>query len=195
MVYYLRYLSGCSAVGSVPASGAGGHGFKSRHSDHLKVQHLCCTFCFYIAYNEVVDILSSIQEAPSGNAKWSVITKGPLSKSFMDSAGTGAWAPEFKKAGFDALVIEGKAAKPTWIYINDDEVEFKDASDLWGLDSIETSAKIKEILGDKRINALNIGTAGEILNPTANITCDGHSFAGRGGAGAVMGSNPVTRTI
>lgn len=140
--------------------------------------------------NKIIFAVGPVQAAKffPGNAKWSVITKGPLSGSFMDSAGTGAWAPEFKKAGFDALVIEGKAAKPTWIYINDDGVEFKDATELWGLDSIETSAKIKEILGDKRINALNIGTAGEILNPTANITCDGHSFAGRGGAGAVMGS-------
>ena len=120
--------------------------------------------------NKLVFAVGPIQAAKffPGNAKWSVITKGPLSGSFMDSAGTGAWAPEFKKAGFDALVIEGKAAKPTWIYINDNGVEFKDAADLWGLDSVETSVKIKEILGDKRINALNIGTAGEILNPTAN---------------------------
>lgn len=142
------------------------------------------------AENKIVFAVGPVQAATlfPGNAKWSVITKGPLTGSFLDSAGTGAWAPEFKKAGFDALVIEGKAEKPTWLFINDDGVEFKDASELWGLDSIETSVKIKEILGDKRINALNIGTAGEILNPTANVTCDGHSFAGRGGAGAVMGS-------
>lgn len=123
-----------------------------------------------------------------GNAKWSVVTKSPLSGSVMDSAGAGAWAPAFKKTGFDALVIEGKSEKPVWLYITDDGVEFRDASDLWGLDSVETGVKIKEILGNKAINALNIGTAGENMLPIANITCDGHSFAGRGGGGAVMGS-------
>ena len=140
--------------------------------------------------NKIIFAVGPIQAAKffPGNAKWSVITKSPLTGTFMDSAGTGAWAPQLKKAGFDALVIEGKSEKPVWLYINDNGVEFKDAADLWGLDSVETSAKIKEILGDKRINALNIGPAGEIMNPIANITCDGHSFAGRGGGGAVMGS-------
>jgi len=123
-----------------------------------------------------------------GNAKWSVITKSPLTGTFLDSAGTGAWAPQLKKAGYDALVIEGKAKKPVYLYINDDTVEFKSAGKIWGMDSTETSLAIKEELGDNRINAINIGPAGEIQNPIACITCDGHSFAGRGGAGAVMGS-------
>lgn len=140
--------------------------------------------------NVLVFALGCLQACPTfpGNAKWSVITKSPLSGSVADSAGTGAWGPAFKKCGYDALVIEGKADKPTWLYITDDGVEFRDAAELWGLDSVDTSLKIKEILGDKRINALNIGPAGEIMNPIANITCDGHSFAGRGGTGAVMGS-------
>lgn len=140
--------------------------------------------------NKIIFGVGCLQAAPTfpGNAKWSVITKGPLSGSVMDSAGTGHWAPAFKRCGFDALVIEGASEKPVWLHVTDDCVEFKDAEELWGLDSVETSAKIKEILGDKRINALNIGPAGEIMNPIANITCDGHSFAGRGGAGAVMGS-------
>lgn len=123
-----------------------------------------------------------------GNAKWSVVTKSPLTGTFLDSAGTGAWAPEFKKAGYDVLVIEGKSQEPVYLFINDDEVQFRSAEKLWGLDSVETSKQIKEELGNKQINALNIGTAGEILNPIACITCDGHSFAGRGGSGAVMGS-------
>ena len=140
--------------------------------------------------NKLIFGLGCLQAAPNfpGNAKWSVITKSPLTGSVMDSAGTGSWAPMFKRAGFDALIIEGKADSPVWLNINDDGVEFRDASALWGLDTVETSVKIKEILGDKRVNALNIGTSGEKLIPIANISCDGHSFAGRGGAGAVMGS-------
>lgn len=123
-----------------------------------------------------------------GNAKWSVITKGPLTGSFLDSAGTGAWAPQLKKAGYDVLVIQGKATELTYLYINDDKIEFKSAVHLKGKDTVETSKLLKEELGDKRINSLNIGPGGEALNPIACITCDGHSFAGRGGAGAVMGS-------
>ena len=123
-----------------------------------------------------------------GNAKWSVVTKSPLTGTFMDSAGTGAWAPQLKKAGYDMLIIEGKAPKPVYLFINDDKVEFKSAEKIWGKDTVETGEAIKGELGDKRINTLNIGPAGEILNPVACVTCDGHSFAGRGGAGAVMGS-------
>ncbi len=123
-----------------------------------------------------------------GNGKWSVITKGPLTGTFLDSAGTGHWAPFFKKTGYDLVIFEGKAPKPVYVFINDEGVQFRDAFHLWGKDTVETGECIKEELGDKRINALNIGPAGEMLNPVACITCDGHSFAGRGGAGAVMGS-------
>ena len=139
--------------------------------------------------NKIIFALGFMQAANyPGNAKWSVITKSPLTGTFLDSAGTGAWAPQLKKAGYDALIIEGKAKKPVYVFINDDEVEFKCAARLWGLDSTETSLEIKKELGNNRINALNIGPAGEIMNPVACITCDGHSFAGRGGSGAVMGS-------
>ncbi|WP_461207872.1 aldehyde ferredoxin oxidoreductase family protein [Clostridium sp. DL1XJH146] len=139
--------------------------------------------------NKIIFALGFMQAVNfPGNAKWSVITKGPLTGSFLDSAGTGAWAPQLKKAGYDALVIEGRAENPTYLYINDDGVEFRDAANVWGKDAVETGSIIKKELGNKRINTLNIGPAGEMLNPIACITCDGHSFAGRGGAGAVMGS-------
>jgi len=139
--------------------------------------------------NKLIFAIGFMQAANyPGNAKWSVITKSPLTGTFLDSAGTGAWAPQLKKAGYDALIIEGKAKRPVYIFINDDAVEFKCAARLWGLDSTETSLEIKKELGNNRINALNIGPAGEIMNPIACITCDGHSFAGRGGSGAVMGS-------
>lgn len=139
--------------------------------------------------NKIIFALGFMQSVNfPGNAKWTVVTKGPLTGSFLDSAGTGAWAPQLKKAGYDVLIIEGKSEKPVYLYINDDKIEFRDASSIWGQDTIETSRIIKEELGDKRINAINIGPAGENLNPIACISCDGHSFAGRGGAGAIMGS-------
>ncbi|MEL7650138.1 MAG: aldehyde ferredoxin oxidoreductase family protein [Sedimentibacter sp.] len=139
--------------------------------------------------NKIIFSLGFMQSVNfPGNAKWTVVTKGPLTGSFLDSAGTGAWAPQMKKAGYDVLIIEGKSEKPVYVFINDDKVEFRDASSIWGKDTVETSLMIKEELGDRRINAINIGPAGEKMNPIACISCDGHSFAGRGGAGAIMGS-------
>ena len=140
------------------------------------------------AENKLVFSIGPFQavNAP-GSAKWMVSTISPLTGGFTDSAGSGRWSSHFKKCGYEMMVIEGKAEKPVYIYINENGVEIRDAAELWGLDTVDTGIKIKELLGDKRINALNIGTAGEILNPMANISCDGYSWAGRGGTGAVMG--------
>jgi len=142
--------------------------------------------------NKLVFTIGAMQavNAP-GSAKWMVNTISPLTNCFCDSAGAGRWASHLKKSGYEALVIEGKSEKPVYLYIHDDEVEIRDASELWGLDTHETGVKIKEMIGNRRINALNIGPAGEMMHPIANITCDGHSFAGRGGTGAVMGSKKL----
>ena len=102
-----------------------------------------------------------------GNGKWSVITKGPLTGTFLESAGTGHWAPYFKQCGFDAVVFEGKADSPVYVFIKDGGAEIRDAAFLWGKDTIETGELIKEDLGDRRINALNIGPAGERMHPIA----------------------------
>ncbi len=126
-----------------------------------------------------------------GSAKWVVSTISPLTGGFVDSAGGGRWASHFKKAGYEMLVIEGKSPKPVYLYIDEKGAEIRDAVALWGLDTVDTGKKIKEVLGDKRVSALNIGPAGEIGNPMANISCDGYSWAGRGGTGAVMGDKKL----
>ena len=130
-----------------------------------------------------------------GNAKWSLVTKSPLTKTFLDSAGAGHWAPLFKKAGYDALIIEGKNESPIYLYITEDDVQFKDASHIWGKDTIETTKMIKQEIGNTRVSMLNIGPAGEICNPIACVTCDGDSFAGRGGSGAVLGSKKLKAIV
>ena len=141
------------------------------------------------ADNKLVFTIGPFQavNAP-GSAKWIVSTISPLTGGFVDSAGSGFWASHLKKSGYEMLVIEGKAGKPVYIYIDKDKTEIRDASELWGLDTHDTGVKLKEMVGDRRVNALNIGPGGEMLSPIANITCDGHSYAGRGGTGAVMGS-------
>lgn len=138
--------------------------------------------------NKIIFGIGCLQSVPApGSAKWSVVTKSPLTRTYLDSAGAGTWAPIFKRTGYDSLVIEGKASEPLYLYITDGRVEFRPAGHLWGKTTGETTGTLKDELG-KNASVLSIGPAGERLVPIACIASDGISFAGRGGAGAVMGS-------
>jgi len=131
-----------------------------------------------------------------GSAKWSVITKSPLTKTYLDAAAGGYWGTFLKSCGYEALIIEGKSERPVYIHITENEVKIKDASDFWGLDNFETMDYIHDKLsGGEKVSAVTIGPAGEQMNPIACITADGHSFAGRGGSGAVMGSKNLKAII
>ncbi len=123
-----------------------------------------------------------------GSAKWSVTSKSPLTGTYGESAAGAAWGVMLKKVGYDALVIEGRANKPTYLWIHDDGVEIRDASGLWGVDASETPRKLRDEVGEPRASIATIGPAGEKLVHIACIVVDGHSFAGRCGLGAVMGS-------
>lgn len=120
--------------------------------------------------------------------RFCVVTKSPLTGTFLDSYCGGYFSQEVKFAGYDGLIIKGKSAKPCMIWIDDDNVELKSASHLWGLDTFETYERIKEDIGDSAVKVSCIGPAGENLVPFALIDCEYHRQAGRGGGGAVMGS-------
>ncbi len=92
---------------------------------------------------------------------------------------------QLKKAGYDALVVKGKAEKPSMIVIKDDEITIDEAEGLWGLDTRETDAKIKEEY--EGFATAVIGPAGENLSKISEIECEDRQ-AGKGGGGAVMGS-------
>ena len=139
--------------------------------------------------NRLIFAMGPFQSAPiPGNAKWSVITKGPLTKTFLDSAGGGWFSPIFKACGFDAIIIQGKAEKPVYLWITEEGAEIRDATNFWGMTPVETTKALRETVGRSKVSVLSIGPAGEKMLPIANIAAEGHSFAGRGGAGAVMGS-------
>lgn len=142
------------------------------------------------AENKIIFAVGAWQSAKNpGSGKWSVTTKSPLTKTFLDSSGGGNFAPALKRAGYDALIIEGKSTSPVKIIINNNnEVRIEDAYSLWGKDAIETFTDFKSSLNDNRYSIVYIGPSGEMGHPIACIGCDGHSVAGRGGAGAVMGS-------
>ena len=123
-----------------------------------------------------------------GFSRHAVITKSPLTGLISDSQAGGFWGPELKNAGFDAIVVKGRAEGPVYLWIHDGQAEIRDASHLWGKTSGETQDIIREELEDKRIRVLLIGPGGENLVRFANIMNELRDANGRGGLGAVMGS-------
>ncbi len=99
----------------------------------------------------------------------------------------GHWGPELKYAGYDGLVITGKAARPVYLCIEDGRVELRDAKHLWGLGLIETQRRLQQELGEGA-RVVAIGPAGENLCRYAVVATNTESAAGQGGFGAVMGS-------
>jgi len=100
----------------------------------------------------------------------------------------GYWGAELKFAGYDAIIVQGKAKKPVYISINNDKVEIKDANSLWGLDTFEAQEKIKKDEKDEKVQITVIGPSGENLVRIAPIIHRIGNAAGQGGFGAVMGS-------
>lgn len=124
---------------------------------------------------------------PTGD-KYVVHAKSPLTGFVGEAVSSGFWGSALRRAGYDALVILGKAKKPSYLFIDDDIVEIRDAQHLWGKDCWETEEIIRETLGDYDIRVAAIGQAGENLVRFACITNDRNRQAGRTGMGAVMGS-------
>ena len=123
-----------------------------------------------------------------GNSGLNVMAKSPLTGIWGEATSKGFFGPELKAAGYDAIIIKGKAEKPVYLWINDGEVEIKDASRLRGKLTREVQKIIKAELKDDRVQVGCIGIAGENLVRFANIMFGFNHFAGRTGMGAVMGS-------
>jgi aldehyde:ferredoxin oxidoreductase len=124
----------------------------------------------------------------SASARTHIGAKSPLTGFVGSSNMGGFFAPELRLAGFDHLVITGKAERPMYLWIHDGEIEIRDAAQLWGEDVPATQDLIREELGDPEIKALCIGLAGENLVRYANVMTGVKNAAGRTGMGAVMGS-------
>jgi aldehyde:ferredoxin oxidoreductase len=123
-----------------------------------------------------------------GAARNCIGAKSPLTGGIAKAEVGGYWMAELKRAGFDVIIVEGKAAKPSYIWVHDGEAEIKDAGHLWGKETLETEAAIREDLGDPKIQVAFIGPAGENQVRFACVMEGCHDAAGRGGLGAVMGS-------
>lgn len=129
------------------------------------------------------------------SGRFMVVTKSPLNSTMASSNSGGYWGPQLKFAGYDMIVLEGKADAPVYLSILDDKVEIKDASHVWGKDVYETTAVLKEEFGDDKAKVMTIGPAGENLSYMAAIMNDLYRAAGRNGVGAVFGSKNVKAIV
>ncbi len=124
--------------------------------------------------------------APSGS-RVTASAISPLSGLYGDSNAGGFWGPELKFAGYDGIIFEGKALSPVYLLIDNDRVELKDASNLWGQDIYTTHHLIQEEYGSS-VHTVAIGPAAENKVRFAGILVDAHHAFGRMGMGAVMAS-------
>ena len=124
----------------------------------------------------------------SSSAYMTISGKSPLTGILGDSAAGGFFGPELKQAGYDQVVMTGKAEKPCYLLIADDHVEIRDASHLWGLDLWATTAGIRKELGDNAFQVAAIGPAGENLVKFATVACNNGRMCGRTGMGCLFGS-------
>lgn len=139
--------------------------------------------------NILIFMTSVINGTPlSGLNRFSVAAKSPLTGGYGESEAGGWWAPELKSAGFDGIIVHGKASVPAYLWVHDGEAELRDARAVWGKLSGEVQTTIREELGDNRIRVIQTGVAGENLVRYAAIVNELKHFNGRCGLGAVMGS-------
>jgi aldehyde:ferredoxin oxidoreductase len=124
----------------------------------------------------------------SGSGRNSIGAKSPLTGTYGEAEAGGYWGAELKRAGFDAIIFEGKAHEPVYLWVSDKQAELKDASNIWGLEIKKSQETIRRELGDNRVKVTQIGPGGEKLVRYACVINDMNHVAGRCGMGAVMGS-------
>lgn len=137
--------------------------------------------------NKLIFMTGPLTGTMATNAgRYNVVCKAPLTGAMAASNSGGYWGPELKYAGYDGIIFEGKADKPVYLLINDDQVELRCAEHLWGKDVNETTDTLREEVDiDAKIAC--IGPGGENLVKYACVMNDYTRAAGRSGVGAVMG--------
>jgi len=130
----------------------------------------------------------------SGTSRHSTAGRSPLTGGWGDSSCGGYLAPELRYAGYDGIVVTGRAEKPSMLLIEDDRIEILDAGEYWGRETAEVNSALKEKYG-KAYRTLVIGPAGENLVKYSVILNEGHHATGRTGFGAVMGSKNLKAIV
>lgn len=126
-----------------------------------------------------------------GSGRNNIGAKSPLTGAFGESEVGGFWGAELKRAGYDAVIVEGASSEPVYLKIENGRAEIRDAGKIWGLDVADAENAVREELGGKKYRTAAIGPAGENLVRFACIINDITHAAGRTGLGAVMGSKKL----
>lgn len=121
-------------------------------------------------------------------SRFTVAARSPLTLAYGESEAGGYWGPELKMAGFEAIVVSGRAAQPSYLSIVDGVAALRPAAHLWGRDPHEVEEAVRAELGDRFLRVLQIGRAGENQVRYAALVNELTHFNGRTGMGAVMGS-------
>ncbi|HUW94891.1 MAG TPA: aldehyde ferredoxin oxidoreductase N-terminal domain-containing protein, partial [Anaerolineae bacterium] len=139
--------------------------------------------------NTLILALSVLTGVPiSGQSRMTAVAKSPLTGAAGDTQCGGFWPAELKFAGFDAVVVTGRAEQPSYLWIHDGQAELRDASHLSGKITGEVQEVICDELGDQRAQVLQCGPAGERGVRYACLINMCNRANGRTGMGAVMGS-------
>ncbi len=131
-----------------------------------------------------------------GTSRFAVCGKSPLTGIWGEGTCGGNFGPELKFAGIDGIIFKGASPKPVYLSIEDDKIELRDATELWGMDNYTITDFLKHRHGkDKKPKVLSIGPAGENLVRFASICNDKGDFIGRTGMGALMGSKKLKALV
>lgn len=145
--------------------------------------------------NKLFIAVGPFTATPIGASRMSIITKSPRTGFINDGNMGGFFPAELRFAGYDAIIIEGKAASPVYLWIKDDQVEIRDASHLWGMYTSKTHRKLLEEVGDSAARTISIGPAGENQAINSLIMGDLYHASGRGAGGAVMGAKNLKAIV
>jgi aldehyde:ferredoxin oxidoreductase len=130
------------------------------------------------------------------SGRWMVVGKSPLTGTWGDANCGGNLAPGIKGCGVDGIFFSGKSERPVYLYADTKGAELRDASDLWGMDAIETQRRLETVHGKKqRVRVACIGMAGENRSLISGIVNHGGRMAARSGLGAVMGAKGLKAVV
>ncbi len=198
--YYNRYLqidlgsrsrSIFSLSEAVLARYVGGKGIAA----YLLAQHQDPQAGPFDSANPLIVTTGPLTGTPAPSMRSVMAFQSPVTRLFTDSHFGGHFGQEIKAAGYDGLLLTGRAEKPVYLEIDDDRVAIKDAAHLWGLDTYETYDRLRPDYPHKEWRIACIGPAGENRGKFAMIDCDFHRQAGRGGGGAVLGAKKLKAIV
>lgn len=130
----------------------------------------------------------------STSCRFNVVTRSPLTGTVLSCSAGGHFGLDLKACGYDLVAFGGRAPSPCYLYMNSEKAEIRDASDLWGLDTRQaTDALLSK--SESKAGVACIGPAGEQLSLLASVINEKGHAAGRGGAGAVMGSKNLKAVV